>query len=86
KYDLSQNYPNPFNPVTTINYDQLRDGLIIIIIYDITGREVKTLLNEIKPAGYYKIQFNAADLSSGAYFYRMTAGDFVATKKMVVIK
>ncbi|MBK8981613.1 MAG: VCBS repeat-containing protein [Ignavibacteria bacterium] len=86
KYDLSQNYPNPFNPVTTINYDLPADGIVMIKVYDILGRELKTLVNEMKTAGYHKIQFNAADLASGAYFYRMTAGDFTAVKKFVVMK
>ena len=86
KYDLSQNYPNPFNPVTTINYDLPYDGIVKIRLYDILGREMRTLVNEMKTAGYYKLQFNAADLSSGVYFYRMTAGDYVAVKKFVILK
>lgn len=86
KFNLSQNYPNPFNPVTTINYDVAVNGIVTIKIYDILGREVKTLVNEIKSAGYYTIKFNAADLSSGTYFYKMTSGDFNAVKKFVVIK
>ena len=86
KYDLSQNYPNPFNPVTTINYDLPSDGIVTLKVYDILGREVKTLVNEIKTAGYHKIQFNAADLASGAYFYQMKVGVFVAVKKFVVLK
>jgi hypothetical protein len=86
KYDLSQNYPNPFNPLTTINYDLPSDGIVTIKVYDILGRELKTLVNEMKTAGYHKIQFNASDLASGAYFYQMKAGDFVAVKKLVVLK
>jgi len=94
KYYLSQNYPNPFNPVTTINYDLPNDGIVTIKVYDILGRELKTLMNEMKTAGYHKIQFNAADLASGAYFYRlvvspsnqMKVGDFVAVKKLVLVK
>jgi len=86
KYDLSQNYPNPFNPVTTINYDLPTDGIVTLKVYDILGRELKTLVNEMKTAGYHKIQLNAADLASGAYFYQMKAGDFVAVKKFVVLK
>ena len=85
-FSLSQNYPNPFNPATTINYDLPSDGIVTIKVYDILGREVKTLVNEMKTAGYHKIQFNAADLASGAYFYQMKAGDFVAVKKFVVVK
>ncbi len=86
KYDLSQNYPNPFNPVTTINYDLPNDGIVTIKVYDILGREMKMLVNEMKTAGYHKIKFNAADLASGAYLYRMVAGDFIAVKKFVVLK
>ncbi|MBK9331427.1 MAG: VCBS repeat-containing protein [Ignavibacteria bacterium] len=86
KYDLSQNYPNPFNPVTTINYDLPKDGIVNIKVFDMLGREMKTLVNEMKNAGYYKLTFNASDLSSGAYFYRMISGDFVAVKKFVVMK
>ena len=86
RFELHQNYPNPFNPVTTINYDLPENGIVTIKIYDILGRQMKTLVNEMKTAGYHKIIFNAADLSSGAYFYRMTAGDYVAVKKFVVMK
>ena len=86
KYNLSQNFPNPFNPVTTINYDLPYDGIVTVKLYDILGRELRTLVNEMKTAGYYKLLFNADDLSSGVYFYRMTAGDFVAVKKFVVLK
>ncbi|HAY32898.1 MAG TPA: FG-GAP-like repeat-containing protein [Ignavibacteria bacterium] len=86
KYDLSQNYPNPFNPATTINYDLPIDGIVTIKVFDILGREMKTLVNEMKNAGYYNITFSASDLSSGAYFYRMTSGDFAAVKKFVVLK
>jgi len=86
KYSLSQNYPNPFNPVTNLEFGISNLGFVSLKIYDVTGRELVTLVNEIKEPGYYKIQFNAADLSSGVYFYRMTAGDFVAVKKFVVLK
>jgi len=86
KFDMSQNYPNPFNPSTKINYDIPVDGKVTIALYDISGREVAKLVNEVKPAGYYTVQFNASNLSSGMYFYRISAGDFVSTKKMVLIK
>ena len=85
-YELSQNYPNPFNPVTSIKYSIPKDGLVAITIYDITGKEMRKLVNEVKKAGYYNISFNASTLSSGIYFYRITSGDFVQTKKMVLIK
>ncbi|MBX7041522.1 MAG: T9SS type A sorting domain-containing protein [Ignavibacteria bacterium] len=101
KYGLSQNYPNPFNPVTTINYDLPSDGIVTIKVYDMLGRELKTLVHEMKTAGYYKVQFNAAGIASGAYFYRlvvspparhkdgsnhMNSGEFVAVKKFTVLK
>ncbi|MBK9228821.1 MAG: T9SS type A sorting domain-containing protein [Ignavibacteria bacterium] len=68
---LHQNYPNPFNPVTNIEYDLPVDGNIELKIYDITGRLIKTLVNEFKTAGSYIVSFNASDLSSGVYFYSM---------------
>jgi len=86
KYSLSQNYPNPFNPNTTIKYDLPKAGVVTVKIYDVNGREMRTLLNENKEAGYYTIQFNASDLSSGVYFYRIQSADFVSTKKMVLLK
>lgn len=86
-FALSQNYPNPFNPVTKINYDIPKDGKVNLIIYDVTGREVAALVNnELQPAGYYTITFNAINLSSGVYFCRLVAGDFVSTKKLVLLK
>jgi len=94
KYELSQNYPNPFNPVTNLEYSIAKLGFVSLKIYDVLGRELVTLVNEIKEPGYYKIQFNASNLSSGVYFYRlvvsssnpMSADDFVAVKKFVVMK
>ena len=86
KFELSQNYPNPFNPVTNLEYGIAKLGFVSLKIYDVLGRELVTLVNEIKEPGYYKIQFNASDLASGVYFYRMEAGDFVAVKKFVVMK
>ncbi|MDP3149057.1 MAG: T9SS type A sorting domain-containing protein [Ignavibacteria bacterium] len=85
-YALSQNYPNPFNPMTTIKYDLPREGIVLIKIYDMLGREVKTLIHEYKNAGSYNIEFNASNLSSGIYFYRLTAGDFTKIKKLILIK
>jgi photosystem II stability/assembly factor-like uncharacterized protein len=90
KFTLSQNYPNPFNPATNIDFDLPFDSKVSIVLYDITGKEVKTLVNDARTAGYYTIQFNASDLSSGTYFYRITAksngGDYVMTKKMMLVK
>jgi len=86
KYDLSQNYPNPFNPSTKINFDIPVDGKVSMKLYDMSGREVANLVNEFKVAGYYSINFSASNLASGVYFYRLTAGEFTATKKMMLIK
>jgi hypothetical protein len=86
KYELSQNYPNPFNPITNIKYQIQKTGQVTLKIYDITGREIKTLVNEIKNPGSYIVTFNGTELASGVYFYRIQAGDFVQVKKMVLIK
>jgi len=86
KFELSQNYPNPFNPVTKIDFEVPENGMVSIKIYDMLGKEVKTLVNEIKQAGYHTLEVNAGNLSSGTYFYRMNAGKFVKTLKMVVVK
>lgn len=85
-FELLQNYPNPFNPNTTIRYQIPADGLVSIKVYDILGVEVKTLVNEEKPAGRYEVEFNANNLASGIYFYRIQAGEFVDTKKMILLK
>ncbi len=86
KYELEQNYPNPFNPTTTINYSVPKSSTVTIKIYDILGKEVETLVNEQKTAGNYKIEFNADKLASGIYFYQMRAGNFISTKKLVLLK
>lgn len=90
KYALSQNYPNPFNPTTKINYDLPFDSKVTIKIFDITGREMGLIVNEVKAAGYYNVQFNASHLSSGVYFYQINADggnqNFVKTLKMMLIK
>lgn len=85
-YSLSQNYPNPFNPVTRINFSIPKNGLVQIRVYDLTGREVQTLLNEMKTSGEYSINFNGSSLSSGVYFYKLITNEFVETKKMILIK
>jgi hypothetical protein len=85
-YNLSQNYPNPFNPTTTIAWQLKNDGLITIKVYDQLGKEVATLVNEEKTAGSYEIEFNATSLASGVYYYRINAGNFVDTKKMILMK
>jgi len=83
---LSQNYPNPFNPVTKIQYDLPKDVFVSVKIYDLLGREIKTLLNEYKNAGSYIVSFNGSELASGVYFYRIKAGSFVQVKRMLLIK
>jgi len=83
---LKQNYPNPFNPSTTISFSLPKGENIKIIIYDVTGNEVNVLLNEFRQAGNYEINFNSNTLSSGIYFYRILSGEFVQTKRMVLIK
>jgi len=85
-YELFQNYPNPFNPATTIKYGIPARSFVELKIYDIIGREVILLVNETKDAGYYDVSFNASALSSGVYLYQLKAGDFVETKKMVLLR
>jgi hypothetical protein len=85
-FTLSQNYPNPFNPSTTFRYSIPNKSKVIIKVYNILGNETKTLVNEEKPAGKYELTWNAANLPSGVYFYRIQAGSFVETKKMVLLK
>lgn len=85
-YNLSQNYPNPFNPVTNINFSIPENGFVKIIVFDILGKEVATLVNSEKPAGNYRIMFDASELNSGIYFYKITAGDFTDVKKMLLVK
>jgi hypothetical protein len=86
KYELSQNYPNPFNPTTKINFALPKDGIVKITIFDLLGREVRTLVNESKTAGYYSVDFSSENLSSGFYFYKMESASFVETKKMMLLK
>jgi hypothetical protein len=89
-FAVSQNYPNPFNPTTKIDFEVPLDSKVNITLFDISGKEVQTLLNEKKSAGYYSVAFNAVNLSSGTYFYRISGenGDrmFSETKKMTLIK
>ncbi len=85
-YSLSQNYPNPFNPTTKINFSIPKQGFVTLKVYDVLGKEVKTLVNEQKPIGNYNIEFNGSNLASGAYFYRLEAGEFRDIKRMILIK
>ena len=84
-YSLSQNYPNPFNPSTTISYAVPKQSKVSLKIYSITGELVETLVDEVKNAGSYKLEW-APNLASGVYFYKISAGDFVQTKKMILLK
>ena len=90
-FSLHQNYPNPFNPVTSLRYDLPNDGLVNIIIYDMMGRTVKTLVNGSQTAGFKSVQWNATNdrnepVSAGLYLYTIQAGEFRQTKKMVLLK
>ena len=85
-FTLYQNYPNPFNPSTKINFDIPRQTFVTLKIYDIAGREIAKLANGEYTPGAYSVVFDAAKFASGVYFYRITAGDFVETKRMVLIK
>ena len=85
-YNLSQNYPNPFNPSTKINYTIPKSGVVSLKVYDMLGKEVASLVNDVVNAGSHEVLFNASNLSSGTYFYRIQVGDFVATKKMSLLK
>lgn len=86
EYILEQNYPNPFNPSTTINYQIPEASFVTLKVYDVLGNEVAILLNEEKSAGIYKVKFDASNLSSGIYLYKLTAGSFSQTKKLILMK
>jgi len=86
QFELSQNYPNPFNPTTTINYQIPELSFVTLKVYDVLGSEVATLVNEERSAGSYEVELNTRGLTSGVYFYRLQAGSFVETKKMVLMK
>jgi hypothetical protein len=85
-FALAQNYPNPFNPVTSISYQLAASSHVTLTIYDMLGNEVTTLVNQSQDAGKYTVTFNASKLSSGTYIYRLQAGDYISTKKMILIK
>lgn len=85
-FELCQNYPNPFNPTTTITYSLVATGKVEIQVFNRLGQKVKTLVNAIQPAGRYNVTFNANQLPSGVYLYRIKAGNFSETKKMILIK
>jgi len=85
-YILSQNYPNPFNPSTTIEFGLPKSEYVKLVVYDVLGRQVAELVNDNLNAGYYKVNFDASNLSSGVYFYSLKAGDFVSVKKLILMK
>jgi len=85
-YRLEQNYPNPFNPSTKIVYSIPKTQYTILKVFDILGKEVKTLVNETKPAGIYEVEFDGSNLSSGIYFYKLETEGFIETKRMILIK
>ncbi|MFN3395154.1 MAG: T9SS type A sorting domain-containing protein, partial [Candidatus Thermochlorobacter sp.] len=87
EYKLEQNYPNPFNPTTNIKYSIRSAGLVSLKVYDLLGREVATLVNQVQQPGEYQVTFNASNLTaSGMYIYRLQAGNFTRTMKMMVVK
>ena len=86
KYELAQNYPNPFNPSTTIQFALPKAGVVSLKIYNILGEEVTELINREMNAGFQKINFDASHLSSGLYLYRISVGEFVDVKKMMLLK
>lgn len=86
EYKLYDNFPNPFNPTTKIGFDISKNSYTKIVVYDIIGREMKTLINENLLAGKYEVSWNASNYASGIYFYKMVANEFISIKKMVLIK
>ena len=94
QFVLEQNYPNPFNPSTKIKFtipssvilSEEKKLSVQLKVYDVLGNEVATLVNEKKPAGFYEVVFDASNLSSGIYFYRLVAGSFIQTKKLILLK
>lgn len=85
-YNLFQNYPNPFNPVTTIRYSLKYQAFVELNVYDILGNEIEILVNEEKPSGTFMVNWNAKDLPSGVYFYQIKTGDFIQTRKMILLR
>jgi Secretion system C-terminal sorting domain len=85
-HTLSQNYPNPFNPSTTIKYELPKSTMVRLSVYDLLGREVSALVNDRRNAGVHEVKFDGSGLSSGVYFYRLQAGDFVQTRKLLLTR
>ena len=86
QYKLFDNYPNPFNPTTIINYQIPNNSFVTLKIYDELGREIRTIVNQYQTKGRYDISFNAENLASGIYFYKLQTGNFVSVKKMMLLK
>jgi hypothetical protein len=86
KSQLYQNYPNPFNPATTFSFELSRPGQVRLEIYNVSGQKVETVLDRRMPAGLQQVDFAAGDLASGVYLYQLTAGEYQAVKKMILIK
>jgi len=85
-YNIQQNHPNPFNPSTSIKFQIPEQGLVNLKVFDILGRELATLINDHKLAGFYEVNFDASKLSSGIYIYQLKVNDFVSSKKMILLK
>jgi hypothetical protein len=86
EFVLEQNYPNPFNPATRIPFAVRGSGFVSLKVYDVLGREVRTLVNENLPPGSYEVTFDAEGLASGVYIYRLTAGEFRASRRMMLVR
>jgi hypothetical protein len=85
-FALLQNYPNPFNPSTTIRYELPGTSHVILSVYDMLGREVSVLVNDRREAGVYEVKFDGSNLASGVYIYRLQAGNFVQSKRFILLK
>lgn len=86
EYRLEQNYPNPFNPITTIRYGLPQKSAVRLAVYNLLGQEVATLLQEEQEAGDHEVKFDASGLSSGVYFYRLVAGAFIQSRKLILLR
>jgi len=86
RFVLEQNYPNPFNPTTILTFAIGRESLVSLKVYDVLGREIKTIVHGIQSAGSQSVTWDATDVPSGVYFYRLQAGEFVETKKMLLMR
>ncbi|MGQ7719919.1 T9SS type A sorting domain-containing protein, partial [Melioribacter sp. OK-1-Me] len=85
-FSLFKNYPNPFNPATKIRFSLPEASFVTLKVYDVLGREIKELVNEVKPSGEYEVEFNGSNLPSGTYVYKLTAGKYSAVGKMTLMK